>query len=114
MDGGSSRPGLRLSAVQSALSPGTLILETEFQTETGVATVCRFHAVRQTGHDLVRIVIGRSGRVEFRTDSWCASTTGRRAMGESADDGAINAIAGPERLFAHAGRALRRGSENAR
>ena len=45
--------------------PGTLVLETEFQTETGRAAVIDFMPPAD-GADLVRIVIGRSGRVAFR------------------------------------------------
>jgi GH15 family glucan-1,4-alpha-glucosidase len=47
--------------------PGTLILETEFQTETGRATIIDFMPPAD-GADLVRIVIGRSGRVAFQTE----------------------------------------------
>ena len=47
--------------------PGTLVLETEFKTATGSATVIDFMPPAD-GADLVRIVIGRSGRVAFRTE----------------------------------------------
>jgi GH15 family glucan-1,4-alpha-glucosidase len=47
--------------------PGTLVLETEFQTEAGRAAVIDFMPPAD-GANLVRIVIGRSGRVAFRTD----------------------------------------------
>jgi GH15 family glucan-1,4-alpha-glucosidase len=47
--------------------PGTLILETEFQTETGRAVIVDFMPPADDAH-LVRIAIGRSGRVEFRTE----------------------------------------------
>src|SRR5208283_3651961 len=46
---------------------GTLVLETEFQTETGSAAVVDFMPPAD-GADLVRIVMGRSGRVAFRTE----------------------------------------------
>ena len=46
---------------------GTLILETEFQTETGHATVIDFMPPAD-GTNLVRIVIGRSGQVVFHTE----------------------------------------------
>src|SRR5262245_12126947 len=45
--------------------PGTLILETEFQTETGSAAVIDFMPPAD-GADLVRIVVGRSGQVVFK------------------------------------------------
>ena len=47
--------------------PGTLILETEFQTENGRAAIIDFMPPAD-GADLVRIVIGRSGRVAFQTE----------------------------------------------
>src|SRR3974390_3142968 len=47
--------------------PGTLILETEFQTETGTATIVDFMPPAD-GADLVRIVKGQSGRVILQTE----------------------------------------------
>src|ERR1700751_6365256 len=44
--------------------PGTLVLETKFRTETGSAAVIDFMPPAD-GADLVRIVIGQSGRVVF-------------------------------------------------
>src|SRR5262250_238412 len=46
--------------------PGTLVLETDFQTETGSAAVIDFMPPGE-GADLVRIVLGRSGRVALKT-----------------------------------------------
>jgi GH15 family glucan-1,4-alpha-glucosidase len=42
---------------------GTLILETEFETATGTAAVIDFMPVRESVSDLVRLVVGRRGRV---------------------------------------------------
>jgi GH15 family glucan-1,4-alpha-glucosidase len=47
--------------------PGTLVLETEFETDTGCAAVVDFMPPEDAAN-LVRIVIGRSGRVVFRTE----------------------------------------------
>ena len=47
--------------------PGTLVLETEFQTETGSAAIIDFMPPADGG-DLVRIVMGRSGQVAFHTE----------------------------------------------
>src|SRR5580693_8225959 len=54
-------------AVKRRYRPGTLILETEFQTETGCAAILDFMHPAD-GADLVRIVTGRSGSVDFRTE----------------------------------------------
>jgi len=84
--------------VQRHYRPGTLILETEFQTENGSATVIDFMPPAD-GADLVRVVVGRSGRVDFETELVVRFNYGVAVPWVSRlDDGSINAIAGPERL----------------
>jgi GH15 family glucan-1,4-alpha-glucosidase len=79
--------------------PGTLVLETEFQTEGGRAAVIDFMPPAD-GADLVRIVIGRSGRVAFRTELVVRFNYGAIVPWVNRlEDGTINAIAGPERLL---------------
>jgi hypothetical protein len=79
--------------------PGTLVLETEFQTETGSAAVIDFMPPAD-GSDLVRIVAGRSGRVVFKTELAVRFNYGSAVPWvDRRDDGSINAIAGPERLI---------------
>ena len=79
--------------------PGTLVLETEFQTETGSAAVIDF-MLPVDGADLVRIVTGRSGRVVFQTELAIRFSYGSAVPWVSRlDDGALNAIAGPERIL---------------
>jgi GH15 family glucan-1,4-alpha-glucosidase len=78
--------------------PGTLILETEFQTESGRASIIDFMPPAD-GANLVRIVAGQSGRVSFRTEFVARFSYGSSVPWVSRlDDGAINAIAGPERV----------------
>jgi len=48
--------------------PGTLILETEFRTESGSAVLIDFMRPADRAADLVRIVTGRSGQVNFCTE----------------------------------------------
>lgn len=48
--------------------PGTLILETDFQTETGAVTVIDFMPPRSGEPDIVRIVVGREGTVRMRSE----------------------------------------------
>jgi GH15 family glucan-1,4-alpha-glucosidase len=79
--------------------PGTLVLETEFQTETGSAVVIDFMPPVD-GADLVRIVVGRSGRVVFQTELVVRFNYGATVPWvDRRDDGSINAIAGPERVL---------------
>ena len=77
----------------------TLILETEFQTETGSATVVDFMPATDGEADLVRIVFGRSGQVKFRTELVIRFGYGAIVPWVNrAEDGTIHAIAGPDRM----------------
>jgi GH15 family glucan-1,4-alpha-glucosidase len=85
-------------AVRRRYRPGTLVLETEFETKTGRAAVIDFMPPAD-GANLVRIVIGRSGRLVFQTELVMRFNYGATVPWVNRlDDGAINAIAGPERL----------------
>jgi GH15 family glucan-1,4-alpha-glucosidase len=78
--------------------PDTLVLETEFQTGTGRATVIDFMSPADGAH-LVRIVAGRSGRVVFQTELVLRFNYGASVPWVNRlEDDTINAIAGPERL----------------
>lgn len=84
--------------VRRRYRPGTLILETEFEDETGRAAIIDFMPPAD-GADLVRIVEGRSGRVAFKTELVMRFNYGSSVPWvERLADGSINAIAGPERL----------------
>jgi len=48
--------------------PGALVLETEWQTDSGVARVTDFMPVRTTHPDVIRLVEGVSGTVELEMD----------------------------------------------
>ena len=48
--------------------PGTLILETEFETDDGAVTLIDFMPPRSREPDLVRIVRGVRGRVKMHTE----------------------------------------------
>jgi hypothetical protein len=78
--------------------PGTLVLETEFETDTGCVAVIDFMPPGDAAN-LVRIVIGRSGRVIFRSELLARLNYGATVPWiNRLEDGALNAIAGPERL----------------
>jgi len=75
-----------------------VVLETEFQTATGLAAVVDFMPPGDGAH-LVRIVVGRSGRVAFQTELEVRFNYGAAVPWVNRlDDGSINAIAGPERV----------------
>jgi GH15 family glucan-1,4-alpha-glucosidase len=85
-------------AVRRRYRPGTLVLETEFETATGRAAVVDFMTPEACGN-VVRIVIGRAGRVDFRTEFVVRFNYGATVPWVSRrDDGALDAIAGPERV----------------
>ena len=79
--------------------PGTLVLETEFQTESGCAAVIDFMSPADGAH-VIRIVKGLSGRVAFQTELVVRFNYGASVPWVTRlDDGSIDAIAGPERVM---------------
>jgi GH15 family glucan-1,4-alpha-glucosidase len=91
-------PKDRPLAVSRRYRAGTLILETEFPTESGSAAVVDFMALGDSAH-LLPIVMGQTGRVDFQTEFVARFNYGSTVPWVNRlDDGTINAIAGPERL----------------
>jgi GH15 family glucan-1,4-alpha-glucosidase len=87
--------------------PGTLVLETEFETAAGRAAIFDFMPPGNGGH-LVRIVLGKSGRMDFQTELVVRFNYGATVPWvNQLEDGALNAIAGPERLLLRTPVALR-------
>jgi GH15 family glucan-1,4-alpha-glucosidase len=85
-------------SVRRRYRPGTLILETQFKTETGTAAIIDFMHPAD-GADLVRIVTGVSGRTVLQTEFVVRFNYGASVPWVSRlEDGAIDAIAGPERV----------------
>src|SRR5246127_1982908 len=85
-------------AVSRRYRTGTLVLETEFQTESGRATLVDF-MVPGDGAHLVRIVVGQQGWVYFRNEFVLRFNYGATVPWVNRlDDGDISAIAGPERV----------------
>jgi GH15 family glucan-1,4-alpha-glucosidase len=77
---------------------GALILETEFETATGRATLVDFMALREAAPALIRIVIGKSGYVDFQTELLIRFGYGSRVPWVTRIDDAegITAVAGPD------------------
>ena len=79
---------------------GTLILETRFETATGAATLIDFMAVREPLADLVRIVVGEWGEVDFTTLLIMRLDYGRTVPWVTRiDEQTMSAIAGPDQLM---------------
>jgi GH15 family glucan-1,4-alpha-glucosidase len=86
---------------------GTLILETEFETETGVAALIDFMPPRTGSPDLVRIVEGRRGQVAMHMDLAIRFDYGSVVPWVRREEGGIRATAGPETLHCRTGVELR-------
>ena len=54
--------------IRRRYQPDTLILETEFTTDEGVVTLIDFMPTRSRDSHVIRLVLGRSGRVAMRTE----------------------------------------------
>ncbi len=77
----------------------TLILETEYRTVSGRATVLDFMPPRDDCADLVRIVCGLEGTVDFATVLRIRFDYGHVVPWVRHIDGGIAAVAGPEALY---------------
>jgi len=86
-------------SVRRHYRPGTLVLETIFETETGTAAIIDFMPPAD-GANLVRIVTGRSGRTTLQTEFVVRFDYGASVPWVTRhEDGTIDAIAGPERVI---------------
>lgn len=80
--------------------PGTVILETTFDTGHGAATLIDFMPPRDGTSNLVRLVVGRRGRVDFRTELVIRFDLGASVpwVSRLEDGGGLQAVAGPDLL----------------
>ena len=79
---------------------GTLILETTFETEQGAATIIDFMPLFDGTSDLVRLVVGQHGRLDFRTDLVIRFDCGISVpwVNQLDDERGLQAVAGPNML----------------
>ena len=79
----------------------TLVLETDFETEDGAVTLIDFMPVRTENPDLVRIVVGRRGRVKLELELVARFEYGSAVpwVNRLQDGKGIRAIAGPDKLL---------------
>ena len=82
--------------------PGTLILETEFETAEGAVTLIDFMPLRGQASDLVRIVVGRRGRLRMRTELVLRFEYGSIVPWLTRiGDGTLRAVGGPDMVVLH-------------
>ncbi len=91
-------PAQPVRRVQRRYRPGTMVLETDFETDDGAVRIIDFMPVRDRAPDLVRIVEGLRGRVPMRLDLVIRFDNGRLLPWVRQRDGALTAIAGPDAL----------------
>ena len=97
MDAGGSLPPIHNARVTRRYRDDTLILETEFETPDGAATLIDFMPIREGAHHLVRIVTGRRGQLAMRTELVLRFDYGATVPWVTrADDGALEAVTGPD------------------
>jgi GH15 family glucan-1,4-alpha-glucosidase len=82
--------------------PNTLILETHFETKDGAAMLVDFMPVRTVDSTIIRLVIGKRGKVAMRTELILRFGYGGIVPWVSrVESGALRAIAGPDMVLLH-------------
>ena len=91
-------PAGEVRAVRRRYRGETLVLETEYETDTGTVALIDFMPVRTDYPDIVRIVEGRRGQVAMRTELIIRFEYGARVPWVRRIDGGLTAVAGPDAL----------------
>ncbi len=92
-------PAEEVRRVRRRYRPGTLILETEFETDSGVVRITDCMPPREETPDLLRVVEGRRGQVPMRMELVIRFDYGSIVPWvQRTPDGGIQAIAGPDML----------------
>jgi GH15 family glucan-1,4-alpha-glucosidase len=86
-------------SVRRRYRPGTLVLETEYETDTGVVSLIDFMPPRTRHPDLIRIVEGRRGHVRMHMDLGIRFDYGSVVPWVRRSAGGIRATAGPDTLY---------------
>jgi GH15 family glucan-1,4-alpha-glucosidase len=87
--------------------PDTLVLETDFETEDGAVTVVDCLPIRADRPDVVRLVVGRRGRVHMRMELVIRFDYGSVVPWVTRLEDGLGAIAGPDALRLRTSIALR-------
>jgi GH15 family glucan-1,4-alpha-glucosidase len=91
-------PAAPATRIRRRYLPGTLVLETIFETAAGVVRLTDFMPVRGHAPDIVRIIEGIRGEVAMRFDLVIRFDYGRVVPWVRRPDGALIAAAGPDAL----------------
>jgi GH15 family glucan-1,4-alpha-glucosidase len=94
-------PSAKVKRVRRRYRPGTLVLETELETGSGVVRLIDFIPPRGTNPDIVRIVDGIRGRVRMQMWLTIRFDYGSVVPWVRKHHGGLEAIAGPDGLILH-------------
>jgi GH15 family glucan-1,4-alpha-glucosidase len=94
-------PNAEKSVARRRYRGDTLILETDFETDEGKVTVVDFMPPRTVQPDIVRTVVGRTGRVPMRLELVLRPDYGSLVPWVRRLDGGISAVAGPDGFHFH-------------
>jgi GH15 family glucan-1,4-alpha-glucosidase len=91
-------PAGEVRRVQRRYRPGTIVLETEFETDEGAVTLIDFMPPRRENPDLVRIVAGKRGQVHMRSELIIRFDYGSIVPWVRKTSEGLRAVAGPDSL----------------
>jgi GH15 family glucan-1,4-alpha-glucosidase len=91
-------PARSIRSIRRRYREGTLILETEFDTESGTVRLIDFMVTRSRAPELCRLVVGVSGEVQMNLELVIRFDYGSVVPWVRRTDHGISAIAGPDML----------------
>jgi len=91
-------PAIPIKKIQRRYRPGTLVLETEFQTAQGTVMLVDCMTPRDGTPNLLRMVVGRTGRVPMKMELIIRFDYGSVVPWVQRTQRGISAIAGPDML----------------
>src|SRR5690242_18746000 len=100
-------PAEAIRNVSRRYRDGTLILETEYETDTGAVTLVDWMPLRDDTPDVQRMVVGRRGQVSMRMELVIRFDYGSIVPWVRRSEGGIRATAGPDTLYCRASVPLR-------
>ena len=100
-------PAGDIRAVRRRYRDGTLILETEYETDTGGVTVIDWMPLRDDAPNVQRMVVGQRGQVAMRMELVIRFDYGAVVPWVRRTHGGIRATAGPDTLYCRADVPLR-------
>ena len=91
-------PAEPIRAIRRRYRDGTLILETEFETESGSATLIDCMIPRNEMPELLRVVVGTRGQIRMKVELVIRFDYGSVVPWVRRNEGGISAIAGPDMI----------------